>query len=192
MWIFWQNVPLAIGMVLCLRFGVAREQPNLPSPPPDWFGVASAGVGLALIYAALDQGNRLDWLSSGLIVGLMLSGGILLAGFFLHEVRIDHPLINLKVALARPLPGLFAQIAFLRLTILVTAYLIPQYLGIVRGFRALEIGQTLTWIALPQLLICPLAALLLRREATVVCGFHLRRYRVPHGLAWAYPPLGLG
>jgi DHA2 family multidrug resistance protein len=34
----------------------------------------------------------------------------------------------------------------------------------VRGFRDLEVGQTLIWIAAPQLILCPLAALMLRRS----------------------------
>jgi DHA2 family multidrug resistance protein len=162
-WIFWQNVPLAIGMALCLKFGVARTPPLPGRPRADVFGLASGGLGLALIYAALDQGNRLDWLNSGLIWGLLLSGTVLFAGFFVHEARTSNPVIDLKVAFAPPLPRLLLLIGFLRLTILSTTYLIPQYLQAVRGFRALEVGQTLVWIAAPQLILCPLAALILRR-----------------------------
>jgi DHA2 family multidrug resistance protein len=65
-WIFWQNVPLALGMALCLHFGAPRDEAHPQPPPADLFGLASCGMGLALIYAALDQGNRLDWLNSGL------------------------------------------------------------------------------------------------------------------------------
>ena len=162
-WIFWQNAPLAAVMALCLHFGV-RPKPALPNRPrDDWFGLVSGGLGLALIYAALDQGNRLDWLNSGLVWGLALAGAVLFAGFIVHEARSATPLVNLKVAFADPLPRLLLLIALLRLTILSTAYLIPLYLGAVRGFRALEVGQTLIWIAVPQLIICPLAGLLLRR-----------------------------
>jgi len=161
-WIFWQNVPLAIVMALCLRFGAARTPPLPNHPRADVFGLASSGIGLALIYAGLDQGNRLDWLNSGLVCGLLLSGALLLVGFFVHEAVTPNPLINLK-ALAPPLPRLLLLVAFLRLTILSTAYLIPQYLQAVRGYRALEVGETLVWIAGPQLIFCPLAALLLRR-----------------------------
>jgi len=156
-------VPLAIGMVICLHYGVSRDPPNPSRPPPDVFGLAAGGLGLALIYAGLDQGNRLDWLNSGLIWGLLLSGGVLMAGFIVHEAVTPTPFISLRVARAAPLPRLLVLIAFLRLTILATAYLIPQYLGVVRGFRALEVGETLVWIAAPQLLFCPLAALMLRR-----------------------------
>jgi MFS transporter, DHA2 family, multidrug resistance protein len=162
-WIFWQNVPLALGMYACFRWGSKPEPPNPAPPRLDRFGLVTSGVGLALIYAALDQGNRLDWLNSGLICGLLAAGTILVAAFIVHERHSPQPFIDIKVAVSPPMPRLLAGVAFLRLTILSTAYLIPQFLGAVRGFRALEVGQTLIWIAAPQLVICPLAAVMLRR-----------------------------
>ena len=163
-WIFWQTVPLALGMAACLKFGTPVD-PTAPSvhPKPDWYGMVTGGLGLALIYAALDQGNRLDWLNSGLVWGLTASGAVLTAGFFAHEWWHPAPAFNVRLVLAGVLPRLLLLIAFLRLTILSTAYLIPQYLGAVRGFRALEVGQTLVWIAAPQFVICALAGALLRR-----------------------------
>jgi MFS transporter, DHA2 family, multidrug resistance protein len=162
-WIFWQNVPLALIMSLCLRRGMAVRAIATP-PPRDLFGLLVGGTGLALIYAALDQGNRLDWLNSGLIWGLMTAGLLLVAAFLIHEARTPHPLVNLKAAFGAPMPSQFLLIAFLRLTITSTAYLIPLFLGSVRGFRDLEVGETLLWIAAPQLILCPLAGLMLRRS----------------------------
>jgi DHA2 family multidrug resistance protein len=162
-WIFWQNVPLALIMTLCLHYGVTQK-PITVRPPRDLFGLLTGGSGLALIYAALDQGNRLDWLNSGLVWGLFLAGVLLLLAFFAHEATTPHPLLNLRVVFGAPMPSLFVLIAFLRLTILATSYLIPLYLGSVRGYRALEVGHTLLWIAAPQLMLCPLAALMLRRS----------------------------
>jgi MFS transporter, DHA2 family, multidrug resistance protein len=160
-WIFWQNVPLALGMALCLRFGLANEPQPVKLPRTDAYGLISCGVGLALIYAALDQGNRLDWLNSGLVWGLLAA--VILAGFLIHEATTSNPWVDLRVIFSPPIPRLLVLIGFLRLTVLSTAYLIPQFLGTVRSFRALEIGQTLIWIAAPQLILCPLAALMLRR-----------------------------
>ena len=162
-WIFWQNVPLALAMALSLKLGI-QSRPNPSRLPTDRFGLVTGGIGLALIYAGLDQGNRLDWLNSGLVCGLILAGLVLLAGLFAHEIRIPNPLINLNVVFTWPFPALLMLISFLRLTIQSTAYLIPLYLGSVRGFRALEVGDTLIWIAAPQLILCLLAALLLRRS----------------------------
>jgi DHA2 family multidrug resistance protein len=162
-WLYWQNIPLALIMAVCVHFGTQR-MPPLPTPiRGDFFGVASLAAGLALIYAALDQGNRLDWLNSGVVCGLLCAGLVLLAAFLVHELRTPHPWLNLNAFVQGPLPFLLVMIALLRLSILSTAFLIPQYLGAVRGFRALEIGQTLIWIALPQLILCPISAFMLRR-----------------------------
>ena len=187
-WIFWQSVPLALGMTVCLRFGGRAGGPNPNAPPADFFGLLSFGVGLSFIYAALDQANRLDWLNSGLICGLLLAGFILLIGFVIHDLLIPSPLINLRIVLKPPLPSLLCLVSFLRLTILSTSYLIPQFLGTVRGFRALEMGGTFYWIALPQLVVCPLAGLLLRRidpRMVASVGFILVSYacyQVAHNL----------
>jgi MFS transporter, DHA2 family, multidrug resistance protein len=164
-WIFWQNVPLALIMTVCLRAGMASSAalPATQRPPLDFFGLLAGGIGLALIYAGLDQGNRLDWLSSGLVWGLLCSGLILVVAFLIHERVTPYPLFNLNVVFGAPMPSQFMLIAFLRLTILATAFLIPLYLGSVRGFRSLEVGETLFWVAAPQLIVCPLAGLMLRR-----------------------------
>jgi len=162
-WIFWQNVPLALIMTLCLHRGIDNK-PITTKDPFDLYAILAGGAGLALIYAALDQGNRLDWLNSDLVCALLVGGAVLLVAFFVHEARTPHPLINLKVVFGSPMPSQFLLIAFFRLTVLATSYLIPLYLGAVRGYRALEVGDTLIWIAVPQLVFCPLAALMLRRS----------------------------
>jgi DHA2 family multidrug resistance protein len=162
-WIFWQNVPLALIMSLCLWRGI-KDKPLTERPPADAFGLLAGGAGLALIYAGLDQGNRLDWLGSGLVWGLILAGALLFAASFIHEARTTSPLLNLKVIFGAPMASQLLLIGFLRLTIIATAYLITLYLGVVRGYRDLEAGETLLWIAAPQILFCPLAALMLRRS----------------------------
>jgi len=171
-WIFWQNIPFAVGMVACLYFGIRPEQPMAVRPRADWFGFLFGGGGFALLYAALDQGNRLDWLNSPLVVGLLCAGAILLLAFFVHEWRCPYAVIDLKVVLEPPLPRVLVLVSFLRLTILSTAFVIPQFLQTVRGFRALEVGPALAWIAAPQLLICFLAGFILRRvDARLVATF---------------------
>ena len=162
-WIFWQSVPIAVAMAACLYFGAQSEPPNTNRRAPDVYGLAMGGLAPALIYAALDQGNRLDWLNSGLIWGLLVAGAISLAAFILHEIRTENPIVDLSVLLRPPFLSVAALIGILRLTILSTAYLIPTFLGGVRGFRSLEMGQTLAWIAAPQLLVCAVAGLTLRR-----------------------------
>ncbi len=163
-WIFWQGVPLALAMAVCVWRGIPPQAVDRAlRARTDWFGIAFLGAGLSLIYAALDQGNRLDWLSSGLVVGLLAGGSILLTAFFVHERSTASPWLNIRVATTGNLPILMVLIAGLRLLILSTAYVVPQFLGTVQGYRALETGRVLMWIAIPQLVIAPFAGWLLRR-----------------------------
>ena len=106
----------------------------------------------------------------------MCSAAVLLVAFLLNERLSANPGLNLKVIFAAPLPRLLMLVGFLRLTILSTAYLIPQFLTTVRGYRALEVGQSLIWLALPQLFICLVAGYSMRRldpRLVASCGFIL-------------------
>jgi MFS transporter, DHA2 family, multidrug resistance protein len=93
---------------------------------------------------------------------MLLGGGVLLVAFVAHEVTHDRPWINLRFVTSGNIPLLVLYIAFFRFIILSTSYLIPQYLTVVQGYRALEIGGVLIWIAMPQFLIAPVIATVLR------------------------------
>src|SRR5580692_77603 len=101
-WIFWQNT--ALTPVMMLLAGVA-----MPRRPVDrellrrtgWVGIVYAGLGFGLIYAGLDQDNRLDGFNSGVVTGLLLAGGLLVIAFLVHEACAEHPLIPLRVLAQR-------------------------------------------------------------------------------------------
>ena len=162
-WIFWDTALLALPMLLCIHFGVPRTPVNRELlKHADWWGIVYASLGFSLLYAGLDQGNRLDWLHSGLITGLLLGGGLLLVAFAVQELTSPRPWIDLRYASRGNLPLLFLLVTFFRFSVLATSYVIPQYLVTVQGFRAIEVGGVLLWIALPQFVLAPLVATLLR------------------------------
>jgi MFS transporter, DHA2 family, multidrug resistance protein len=138
----------------------------------DWPGLVYAGLGFSLLYAGLDQGNRLDWVRNGTIDGLLLSGGLLTLLFVLRELWTPRPFVNIRLIVREDLPILLALLSGFRFIILSTAYIIPTYLQNVQNFRELQVGAVLLWIALPQILIVlPLAALLRRVDARWVLAF---------------------
>ncbi|HWD56830.1 MAG TPA: MFS transporter [Stellaceae bacterium] len=163
-WIFWQNAVLTPLMMVMVVIAMPRRPVDRALlARTDWPGLTYAGLGFGLIYAGLDQGNRLDWLNSGLICGLLLAGAILIAAFFLREVRAPFPLIHLPVAAQRSvvIPAMLISLYGFGST--ATGYVLPDYLTRIQGLRDLQIGDTLNWIALPQFVLVPLVALLLRR-----------------------------
>jgi len=133
-----------------------------------------ASIAFSLLYAGLDQGNRLDWLNSGLINALLLGGILMLVVFVVHELTYKRPWINLRFAASGNFPLLFFFISFFRFVILSTSYIIPQYLTTVLNYRAIEVGGVLKWVALPQFLSAPVVATILRfidARWTMALGF---------------------
>ncbi|MBV8779421.1 MAG: hypothetical protein JO258_19680 [Alphaproteobacteria bacterium] len=140
----------------------------------DWTGIAYAGLGFALLYAGLDQGNRLDWLHSGPVCGLLLGGALLVAAFVVQEARCEYPLIHLPVLILPnvAVPALLISLYGFGST--ATGYVLPDYLTRVQGLRDLQIGDVLNLIALPQFVLVPAVALLVRRfdaRLPLVFGF---------------------
>lgn len=176
-WIFWDTALLAPLMLVCVYFGMPRQTTNRELlKAADWPGILYASLGFSLIYAALDQGNRLDWLNSGLINALLLGGCFLLVAFVIHELTYHRPWINLRFAASGNFPLMFFYISFFRFVSLSTAYIIPLYLTTVQNFRAIEVGGVLKWIALPQFIIAPIVATVLRfvdARVTMALGFAL-------------------
>jgi MFS transporter, DHA2 family, multidrug resistance protein len=162
-WIFWDTALLTPLMLICIVVGMPRQPINRALlKTADWAGMLYASVGFSVLYAGLDQGNRLDWVNSGLINALLLGGTLLLVVFVIHELTYKRPWINLRFAARGNMPLLLLFISFFRFVILSTSYIIPQYLVTVQNYRAIEIGGALKWVALPQFLSAPAVATILR------------------------------
>ena len=85
-------------MMLCVYHGIP---PTDNGTRPSWRGFLYASTGLALIYGALDQGQRLDWWNSGVFVGMLAGGTFLLLTAVVRRYCQPNPMINLAV-LERP------------------------------------------------------------------------------------------
>jgi MFS transporter, DHA2 family, multidrug resistance protein len=163
-WIFWQQDALAPLMLLLVYFGIPREPVNHQVlKNNDLPGMIYLGVGMSVLTAALDQGERLDWLGSGQFLGLLLSGMFLLAMFVWRELTTTMPFFDLRFAVRSVLPKAALVLILYRALVLATALIVPQYLTIIQGLRALQVGDTLIWIAIPQVVIAPLVGLVLLR-----------------------------
>jgi MFS transporter, DHA2 family, multidrug resistance protein len=172
-WIEWQYCVALPIMFACIWYGVPREKVNFALLRHlDLPGLVYSGFGFALLYAGLDQGNRLDWNNNGLVNGLLISGGLLTLAFILRELWIEKPFLNLRLLAREGLVAILLLVTGFRFIILSTAYIIPTYLQVVQNYRELQVGAVLLWIALPQLLIVlPLGWLLQRIDARLALAF---------------------
>src|SRR6202012_3974618 len=98
-WLFWSGAVATPVMMVLIYFGIPWQPlpaPKEGQPKPDWRGFLYASLGFSLLYIALDQGQRLDWLHSGTIVGLIASGSFLLLMTLVRRLLTPNPLVNLK------------------------------------------------------------------------------------------------
>src|ERR1700728_3012650 len=78
-WMFLSSALLTPLMILCVYYGIPGPQAaKKPGTAPSFAGFLYASAGFAMLFAALDQGQRLDWWRSGLFVALFLGGSMFL------------------------------------------------------------------------------------------------------------------
>jgi MFS transporter, DHA2 family, multidrug resistance protein len=163
-WIFWQSAFLTPLMMLCIYLAIPNPPPRSgPKPALSWRGFLYGSLGLSFIYGALDQGERLDWLNSGVIVGLLVTAVFLLAVAIIRRWLSPNPMVNPIFIVNRNTLLLATTLFCFRFVILAIALLLPGVLGVTQHYRPLETGRVLLWL-IPSLVIAGLiAARLMRR-----------------------------
>src|SRR6202046_963033 len=155
-WIFWNAALFTPLMMVCIHFGIPRRTNT--EPRPSWRGFAYFSLSLALLYGALDQGQRLDWLNSATIVGMFVAGLFLLGATILRRVVQPNPVVNLKFLNTRNIVILATSIFVFKFLHLSAIVLVPGFLANIQDYRPLETGHTLAWVALPMFVVVWLVA----------------------------------
>jgi DHA2 family multidrug resistance protein len=168
--IFYLNLAPGALLLAAVAWGLERQKPRLALlRRGDWLGIGSMAIGLASLIIFLEEGNRNDWLNSGFILAMALTALLFLLLFVFNELQIEKPFINLRLVARRNFGlGSLIGMAFGAGMYGIT-FLLPLYLAQVQGYNAQQIGQTIMWSGMPQLIMMPLAVWLLGRlDARVV------------------------
>jgi MFS transporter, DHA2 family, multidrug resistance protein len=162
-WMFWNSAVIAPVMMMCIYFGIPPMLPRKSGPAPSFVGFLYLSAGLAMVFAALQQGQRLDWWRSGEFNAWFWSGTFFLLCALVRRLRAPNPLVALPYLLKWNTILLGCLLFWFRFTLCTTIILVPQSLAI-RGFEADQIGPAIIWSALPLVPIAFIAALLLLRK----------------------------
>jgi len=163
-WMFWNSAAIAPVMILCIYYGIPPAPARKKSgPAPSFVGFLYVSLGLALLFIALQQGQRLDWWRSGTFTALFVSGLFLVLCSLIRRLLGPNPLVALPYLAKWNTVLLGALLFWFRFTLTGTIILIPQSLAI-RGFEASQIGPAILWSAIPLLPVAFTAALLLLRK----------------------------
>jgi DHA2 family multidrug resistance protein len=126
----------------------------------DWWGLFAMGTFLGCLEYVLEEGPTHDWLNDTTILLTAIAMVIGAVVFFYRAFKLDFPVVDLKA---------FGNVNFafgsvfsfvLGVGLYGLTYLYPLYLGRIRGYDAMMIGETLFISGLAMFLTAPIAGML--------------------------------
>ena len=143
-WIFYINIPLGIlAAALTWRFVPEPEQTAARSSTIDWLGLGLLIVGIGMLQVLLERGESKDWFDSREIIAEAVLATVGLVGFVWHELRIDHPIVDIRILKNRQL---FAGVAFgmvLGFALYASVFALPVFLQNLIGYSAWDTGRVI-------------------------------------------------
>ena len=163
-WLFLVNIipGIAVATVVWLCIDIDRPDFSLLRYF-DVIGLALMAAFLACLEYALEEGPRWDWLDDSTIRVAVFVSGVGASLFFWRVLTYRQPIVDLRAFTNRN----FALGSFY--TFLVgtgmysTTYLIPLFLAQVRGFNALQIGETVFVAGIAQMAMSPFTTQIAKR-----------------------------
>src|SRR5216110_3179523 len=139
-WIFYINIPFGmLALALTMSFiNDSRHQER--STRVDFIGLGLLAVGIGALRTMLERGERLDWWSSGQVRLLAITSALSLITFIWHELRTDHPVVDLRILKSRQLAIGVVFGLVLGVCLYATVFVLPVYLQNIRNFTANQTG----------------------------------------------------
>lgn len=161
-WIYWQVIPIGLVAMAMVAWGIPKIPPMLPRlKQANWFGMVLGMSGLMSLVVGVDQGVRLDWLQSPIIVVAFAVGAIFTTLFFVSESLHPAPFLRLDLLKRRNI-----WLGFISLVVLMmamsTAVILPM--NVLNGLQSFRLEQTAPlglFVGLPQLVLGSCVSMLL-------------------------------
>ncbi|WP_310729384.1 MFS transporter [Streptomyces sp. N2A] len=171
--VFLVNVPIVLIALTAMLILV----PDSRDPSPgrlDPVGVLLSVVGLVLLVYGIIKGGQLADFTEPQVIGTVVAGLVVLAGFVVHQKRSDHPSIDINHFRKPAFSAAIAAIALVFFSLMGVTFFIVFYVQSVRGYTPLQAGLLLLPLAAAQMIFAPRARLAVDRYgARAVCTFSM-------------------
>jgi EmrB/QacA subfamily drug resistance transporter len=152
--VFLVNVPVGLlGMVAAWLF-IPRSRHLADRARFDWAGLALFAPSIVAPMAALSFGDRLGWVSPGIVASLA-AGAVLGAGFVAREHRAEGPMLDLELfhrpSFSTGIGGALASYLVLFGVLVVTPFFLEQGLRVGPAGAGLELTVMPVFLALAAL-----------------------------------------
>jgi DHA2 family multidrug resistance protein len=162
-WMFWIPAVITPVMMACIYVGISpAPKPKTKKQPPSFAGFLYFSAGCALLFAALDQGQRLDWWRSGVFTALFTSGIFFMLCAAVRRLRSPNFLVDLPYIRKWNTILLGGALFSFRFVLLATVIIIPASLT-VRGLDAEQFAPAVLWTAVLEIVMAVVAAFFLSK-----------------------------
>jgi EmrB/QacA subfamily drug resistance transporter len=154
--IFLVNLPIVVIGLLAGVFLI----PDSKDPNPhrlDPVGAILSIVGLSTLLYAIIEGPDEGWTAPSTLTFFAI-GGLVLAAFFVWELRSDHPMLDLRFFKNPRFSVASGAIALTFFAMFGSIFVLTQYFQFVLGYSPLETGVRLLAFAIPMMIFAPLSA----------------------------------
>ncbi|WP_426958874.1 DHA2 family efflux MFS transporter permease subunit [Muricoccus radiodurans] len=162
-WLFLINVPIGaiIAVVVWNTLDIDRGDRRLLSRF-DWWGLLAMAAFLGCLEYVMEEGPRWDWLDDPTIAACAAVGAVAAVVFFWRAFTRQDPIVELR-AYGNANFAIGSLYAFLvGIGLYGAVYLIPLFLGRIRGYNSLQIGETMFITGLAMFIAAPLVGRLSR------------------------------
>src|SRR6478752_10763154 len=157
-WLFLVNIPPGIAVTIVTWNFIDFDKPEFSLFKKfDWWGLVSMGVFLGALEYVLEEGNSNDWFNDRNILLGAIASAIGCVVFFYRAFKVDFPVVDLRAFSNRnfAVGSLFSFVMGIGLYGL--TYIYPLYLGRIRGYDSLMIGETMFVSGLAMFFTAPIA-----------------------------------
>jgi DHA2 family multidrug resistance protein len=163
-WCFFLNLPISIALITLLLVGLPAEKMNLERfIKADWLGIIGLAMGLSSLTVVLEEGQREHWFDSLLICWLSVTMVVGFFGIALGQLRSATPILNLRLMTNSAFGSVLLIATAVGAGLYGTAYLVPQFLGILSGYNAQQAGSIMLLSGIPAFFVLPLLPRILGR-----------------------------
>ena len=161
-WMFLYNIPVAIVLLILGYFflDLRDREPKLLKQI-DFSGIILLAASLLLLLITLEEGAELDWFASYIIRFSSILCIITFFLFFYRELTADNPIIDLKIFNNRNFSIGCINVVVFGVLIYVPIFMLPVFLGEVRGIGPWEIGAMVSVMGLAWMATGPFVSILL-------------------------------
>src|SRR6201992_210982 len=137
-WTLYVNLLFAAAAIAGALVYMESNRPGT-RPRMDWAGTILASAGLFLIVFGFSHAETAGW-GSGLTIGSLIAGVVLLAAFTFAASRGTHPLLPLRVILDRARGGSYISVGLTGIAVFGVFLFLTYYLQQIKGYSPVTSG----------------------------------------------------